>query len=233
MSKILIIEDEVSLAEALKYTLGKEGYDVDIAHDGAEGLERFTRAGADLLVLDLMLPTMDGLKICRRVRAVSSAPIIMLTAKDSDVDEILGLEMGADDYITKPFNMRTLTTRVKAVLRRSAEGPAAGEGSVSWGDIAMNREKHEVIVRGRQVRLTPIEYRILEVLLMRPGKVVGREKMLDVVWGGYYGSGRTLDVHIRHLREKIERDPARPVYVTTVRGTGYKLGVPAEERTNA
>jgi len=233
MKRILIIEDEVPLAEALKYTLQKEGYEVAIASDGAAGLERFTRDGADLLILDLMLPSMDGLEVCRRVRQASTVPIIMLTAKDSDVDEILGLEMGADDYVTKPFNMRTLITRVKTVLRRiRKEAPAAGEEALRWGDIVMDGGRHEVTVRGEPVELTPTEYRLLEVFLRRPGKALTRQKIMVEVWGDYYGSTKTLDVHVRHLREKVELDPAHPQYVTTVRGTGYKLGVP-KERSSA
>jgi two-component system response regulator RegX3 len=229
MKNILIIEDEIPLAEALKYTLGKEGYSVEIAHDGAEGFERFARDRADLVLLDLMLPSMDGLEICRRIRLDSSVPIIMLTAKDSDVDEILGLEMGADDYVTKPFNMRTLITRVKAVLRRASEERALAEGSepLRCGDLTMDREKHEVRVRGDAVELTPTEYRLLEMLMMRPGKVVPRGQILSAVWDGFYGSSKTLDVHVRHLRKKVEEDPAHPVYIRTVRGMGYKLTGPA------
>jgi len=234
MKKILIIEDEVPLAEALKYTLGKEGYEVNIAHDGAEGLERFGRDGADLILLDIMLPHVDGLEVCRRIRLGSPVPIIMLTAKDAEVDEILGLEMGADDYITKPFNMRTLITRVKAVLRRSGEAHGHdAKASITRGDITMDREKHEVTARGAPVKLTPTEYRLLEALMLRPGKVIGRGQLLTAVWGEFYGSGKTLDVHVRHLREKVEADPAHPVYVLTVRGTGYKLGAPSGEAANA
>jgi two-component system response regulator RegX3 len=161
----------------------------------------------------------------------------MLTAKDSDVDEILGLEMGADDYVTKPFNMRTLITRVKTVLRRSRDAAAAagesGDEAIRWGEIVMDREKHEVSVRGALVQLTPTEYRLLQFLLTRPGKALTRQKIMEEVWGDFYGSGKTLDVHVRHLREKVEADPAHPVYVTTVRGTGYKLEAPDKERASA
>jgi two-component system, OmpR family, response regulator RegX3 len=226
MKTILIIEDEVPLAEALKYTLGREGYAAELAHDGARGLELFERDGADLVLLDIMLPVKDGLEVCRTIRRSSSVPIIMVTAKDSDVDEILGLEMGADDYITKPFNMRTLVTRIRAVLRRAGEERERVEGSqpLRWGDILMDRDKHEVEVRGEAIELTPIEYSLLEVLLSRPTKVMPRTQILQAVWGDFYGSGKTLDVHVRHLREKIEEDPANPVYIKTVRGMGYKLG---------
>jgi two-component system, OmpR family, response regulator RegX3 len=234
MKTILIIEDEVPLAEALKYTLGREGYATELAHDGATGLELFERDGADLVLLDIMLPVKDGLEVCRTIRRSSSVPIIMVTAKDSDVDEILGLEMGADDYITKPFNARTLVTRIRAVLRRAGEEREVAEGTepLEWGDIVMDRDKHEVTVRGEAVDLTPIEYALLELLLSRPTKVMPRTQILQVVWGDFYGSGKTLDVHVRHLREKIEEDPANPVYIQTVRGMGYKLGAVSREGTD-
>ncbi|HEY5493221.1 MAG TPA: response regulator transcription factor [Candidatus Anoxymicrobiaceae bacterium] len=225
MKKILIIEDEVPLAEALKYTLGKEGYGVGIAHDGAAGLEMFRRDGADLLILDLMLPSMDGLEICRRIRADSTVPIIMVTAKDSEMDEIVGLEIGADDYVTKPFNMRTLITRVRAVLRRQEKHEPLADERIACGDIIMDGGRHEVTVRGAPVQLTPTEYGVLELLIKKQDKVVSRRQILNSVWGDYYGSGKTLDVHVRHLREKIEEDPARPSRLLTVRGAGYKLAV--------
>lgn len=226
MKKILIIEDEVPLAEALKYTLGKEGYGVEVAHDGAAGLETFRREGADLLILDLMLPSLDGLEICRRIRADSTVPIIMVTAKDSEMDEIVGLEIGADDYVTKPFNMRTLITRVKAVLRRQEKHEPLADERIVCGDIVMDGGRHEVTVRGAPVRLTPTEYGVLELLMRKQGRVVSRPQILNNVWGDYYGSGKTLDVHVRHLREKIEEDPARPTRLLTVRGAGYKLVTP-------
>jgi two-component system response regulator RegX3 len=234
MPKILIIEDETPLADALSYTLGAEGYEVETSPDGALGLELFRRGGFDLLILDLMLPSVDGLEICRRVRAESSVPIIMLTAKDSDVDEILGLEMGADDYVTKPFNMRALITRIKAVLRRGlAEAAGREQETVVCGDIIMDRGRHEVTARGEVVDLTPTEYLLLEMLMARPGRVMGRRQLLDGVWNDYYGSGKTLDVHIRHLRKKIEADPSRPALIVTVRGTGYKLVAGRGEKADA
>lgn len=228
MNRILIIEDEKTLAEALKYTLGKEGYEVEVAHDGSEGLAAFERDGADLLLLDIMLPGIDGLEVCKRIRLASDVPIMMLTAKDSDVDEVLGLEIGADDYITKPFNMRTLLARIKTVLRRTGEkAPSNADSAISTvGDIVLDRDRHEVTVRGEVTELTPTEYRLLEVMMQRRDKVVPREHLLTAVWGDFYGSSKTLDVHMRHLREKIEPDPANPVYVKTVRGTGYKLVAP-------
>ena len=228
MKKILIIEDEEPLAEALKYTLDKEGYRVATAYDGAAGLEKYRAEGGDLIVLDLMLPVMDGLEVCKRVRAVSNVPILMLTAKDSDLDEVLGLEVGADDYVTKPFDMRKLLARIKALLRRSAGGEESPGKRLEWAGIVMDTEKHEVTAGGKAVHLTPTEYRLLELLMQRPGRVLSREYILDSVWEGYYGSSKTLDVHVRHLREKLETDPSRPRLVKTVRGTGYRLDRPAD-----
>lgn len=227
MKRILLIEDEEPLAEALEYTLGKEGYEVEISGDGSAGLEKFLEGGFDLVVLDLMLPSMDGLEVCRRIRTASATPILMLTAKDSEVDEVVGLELGADDYITKPFSTRNLIARIRAVLRRA--GGSAGEepDRLTCGDLVMDCDKHEVYLSGGQVHLTPIEYRILEGMMRRPGKALAREFLLNVVWeGDFYGSPKTLDVHIRHLREKIEKDPASPAYIQTVRGLGYRLEAP-------
>jgi two-component system response regulator RegX3 len=228
MKNILIIEDEETLVEALKYTLGREGYRVDAAYDGAAGLVRFTARGADLILLDLMLPKMDGLEVCKRVRASSNVPILMLTAKDTDLDEVLGLEIGADDYVTKPFDMRKLLARIKALLRRSADEQQSPGGRLECAGIVMDTEKHEVTVAGSAVYLTPTEYRLLELLLRRPGRVLSREYILDSMWDGYYGSSKTLDVHVRHLREKLEEDPSHPRFIKTVRGAGYKLEGPAE-----
>ncbi len=231
MKKILIIEDEEPLAEALRYTLGKEGYQVEVSLDGARGLERFRNDGADLVVLDLMLPGMDGLDVCKRIRSESRVPILMLTAKDSDLDEVLGLEMGADDYVTKPFDTRKLIARIKALLRRSGEsehlGPPADR--FVWAGLTMDIQKHEVSVDGKPVHLTQTEYKVLELLMRRPGRVVTREALLNDLWDGYYGSSKTLDVHIRHLREKVEKDPSRPLLIKTVRGTGYRLDKPRED----
>lgn len=224
MKKILVIEDEAPLAEALKYTLEKEGYEVEVAGDGALGLERFKAGGIDLVLLDLMLPTMDGLEVCKRIRVESSVPILILTAKDSDIDEVLGLEMGADDYVTKPFNMRKLIARLKALLRRVEGEESASSGAVECGDIKMDLEKHEVYLEMNLIYLTPLEFRLLELFMRRPGKALSREYLVNQVWeGGFYGSTKTLDVHIRHLRKKIEQDPSAPRYIKTVRGIGYKL----------
>lgn len=228
MKKILIIEDEPSMAEAIEYTLVREGYLVDIATDGGEGIERFNRDGADLVLLDLMLPVVDGLEVCKQIRSTSAVPILMLTAKDSDIDEVLGLEMGADDYVTKPFNTRKLVARIKAVLRRG--GNREEERVLECGGITMDTEKHQVSVEGEPVDLTPIEYRILEAFMRSRGKALSREFLLNRVWSGdFYGSPKTLDVHIRHLREKVEEDPACPLYIVTVRGMGYRLDKPGGE----
>ncbi|MBC7230390.1 MAG: response regulator transcription factor [Actinobacteria bacterium] len=234
MKKILIIEDERPLAEAVEFSLEKEGYEVDIALDGEKGWAMFSGSDYDLILLDLMLPGLDGMEICRRVRGAGSTPVIMLTAKDADVDKILGLEMGADDYITKPFNMRELVARVRAVLRR-----AAGEGVASTsrtkrlaaGDIVLDADRHEVTVGGKVVEMPLMEYRLLELFMRNPGKALGREYLLNKAWeGDFYGQTKTLDVHIRRLREKIEEDPANPRHIITVRGVGYRFEAGGAER---
>ncbi|MCG2819083.1 MAG: response regulator transcription factor, partial [Actinomycetia bacterium] len=195
------------------------------------GLDRFQRAGADLILLDLMLPVVDGLEVCKRVRSASTVPILILTARDSDIDEVLGLELGADDYVTKPFNTRKLIARIKAVLRRGDSREEEERGLLEWGGITMDLEKHQVLLGGEIIHLTPLEYRILEALMRRPGKALPREFLLNAVWSGeFYGSPKTLDVHIRHLREKLEDDPASPRYIETVRGVGYRLEKPPEEQ---
>jgi two-component system, OmpR family, response regulator RegX3 len=229
MKKILIIEDEEPLAEALKYTLGREGYSVEVALDGAAGLEKYRVQGPDLVLLDLMLPVVDGLEVCKRIRTGSRVPILMLTAKDSDLDEVLGLEIGADDYVTKPFDMRKLMARIKALLRRSSPAEETGGQRLEWVGVEMDLDKHEVTVDGAAVHLTPTEYRLLEQFMRRPGKVLTREQLLDRLWDGFYGSSKTLDVHIRHLREKIEADPSQPRLIRTVRGAGYRLDRPRED----
>lgn len=225
MKRILIIEDERPLAEAVAFSLEKEGFRVDIALDGESGWRRCRGGGYDLVLLDLMLPGVDGMEICRRLRKESDIPVIMLTAKDSDVDKVLGLEMGADDYVTKPFNMRELLARVKAVLRRWArEQEEAGGGLLRAGDIVLDRERHEVKVGGRVVEMPLMEYRLLELFMRHPGKALPREYLLSQVWeGDYYGQSKTLEVHIRRLREKIEADPSHPSRIITVRGVGYRF----------
>lgn len=227
MKRILIIEDEKTLAEALEYTLTREGYDVRLAYDGAAGLDRFKRDGADLILLDLMLPEIDGLEVCRQVRAESKVPILILTAKDSDIDEVLGLEMGADDYVTKPFNTRMLIARIRALLRRAGTVTGVETGRIEWGELALDREGYECYLNGSKVNLTPLEYKLLELFMKHPGKALSRETLLNTAWeGDFYGSPKTLDVHIRHLREKIEENPNDPEYIETVRGVGYRLGKP-------
>jgi two-component system response regulator RegX3 len=225
MKRILIIEDERPLAEAVEFSLQKEGYEVDIALDGESGWSKCESGSYDLILLDLMLPGVDGMEICRRIRQLGVTPVIMLTAKDSDVDKILGLEMGADDYVTKPFNMRELVARVRAVLRRAkAQEQERNEGRIETEDIVIDKERHEVKVAGEVVDMPLMEYRLLELFMRNPGKALAREYLLNKAWeGDFYGQTKTLDVHIRRLREKIERDPANPVHIITVRGIGYRF----------
>jgi len=225
MKKILIIEDERPLAEAVEFSLRKEGYEVDIALDGESGWTKYEKGTYDLILLDLMLPGVDGMEICRRIGRQGMTPVIMLTAKDSDVDKILGLEMGADDYVTKPFNMRELAARVKAVLRRVGSGePERVGGRMQVGDIVIDGERHEVVVDGSVVDMPLMEYRLLELFMRNPGKALAREYLLNKAWeGDFYGQTKTLDVHIRRLREKIEKDPAHPERIITVRGIGYRF----------
>lgn len=225
MKRILIIEDERPMAEAIEFSLKKEGYDVDIALDGEAGWKMCESGAHDLILLDLMLPGVDGIEICRRVRQEHSTPVIILTARDTDVDKILGLEMGADDYITKPFNMRELLARVKAVLRRvKAEKEDPSKRRLEAGEIAIDGERHEVKVSGDVVEMPLMEYRLLEIFLKNPGKALPREHLIGKAWGGdFYGQTKTLDVHIRRLREKIEKDPAKPEHIVTVRGVGYRF----------
>ena len=225
LQRILIIEDERPLAEAVEFSLEKEGYEVDIALDGETGWRMCEGGEYDLILLDLMLPGMDGMEICRSIRKESATPVIMLTAKDSDVDKILGLEMGADDYVTKPFNMRELVARVRAVLRRAkTEEPQRTGGRLQVGDIVIDMERHEVVVDEKVVEMPLMEYRLLELFMRNPGKALAREYLLNKAWeGDFYGQTKTLDVHIRRLREKIEKDPANPERIITVRGVGYRF----------
>ena len=224
MPRILLIEDEESLGEALEYQLGREGYAVERATNGAEGLARFKTAGADLLLLDLMLPGLSGEDICKEIRKSSSVPIIMLTARDTEIDKVVGLEIGADDYITKPFSTRELLARIKAVLRRvTSEGAAEGR-VLEGGGIRLDPERFEVTVRNEHVHLPRKEFELLEFLMENPGRVLTRETLIDRIWGAdYFGDTRTLDVHIKRLRTKCELDPRSPQHLTTVRGLGYKF----------
>lgn len=224
--RILLVDDEQSVQELLSYPLRKDGYEVVQARDGKEALELFGESEFDLVVLDVMMPRMDGLECCRRLRASSPVPIIMLTAKSEEVDKIVGLELGADDYITKPFSVRELRSRVKALLRRSAMArePDDGEGVIEEGALRIDPLKRTVTVDGEPVELTFVEFEILMALAGSPGRVWSRDQLLGQVWGGSdYRDPRTIDVHIRHLREKIEKEPASPEYLLTVRGVGYRF----------
>ncbi|MGI8803407.1 MAG: response regulator [Solirubrobacteraceae bacterium] len=227
--RILLVDDEQSILTLLSYPLRKDGYEVVRAVDGAEALARFGEREFDLVVLDVMMPRVDGLEACRRLRAISPVPIIMLTAKSEEIDKVLGLELGADDYITKPFSMREFRSRVKAALRRaslSAQTPAPGpaEPTLAAGELALDAAKRSVRVRGELVQTTFVEFEILAAMLREPGRVFTREALLERIWGDSdYRDPRTIDVHIRHLREKLERDPKEPEYVFTVRGVGYRF----------
>ena len=225
MTSILIIEDEKPMADAIRYSLEAEGFEVEIATDGEQGLRRFDEGRYDLVVLDLMLPGMDGLEICKRVRLAGITPVIMLTAKDSEMDRVLGLELGADDYITKPFSMRELTARVRAVMRRSQASEAARAHKVlESGDVSLDVERHEVTARGRVVDVALTEFRLLELFLENSGRVLSREYLISAGWGGeFYAQNKALDVHIRRLRERLEEDPSNPLRIITVRGVGYRF----------
>lgn len=227
MKKILLIEDEDVMCEAIEYSLSREGFEVRRASNGIEGLQMFRSDPPDLVLLDLMLPELDGFEVCREIRKESAVPILMITAKDSEVDEIVGLEIGADDYVRKPFNMRALIARIKALLRRGEREVKDTEAPVVAGEIELNPDRQELNVRGRRVTLTPMEYKVIEYLMRNAGKTVSREVLLNHMWGGsFFGVPKTLDVHIRHLREKIERDASNPEYLKTVRGFGYRFEPP-------
>lgn len=223
---VLIIEDEQPIVDILKFNLEKEGYIVFEAMDGVTGLDYALSKSPDLILLDVMLPGMDGFEICKKVREKSSVPIIMLTARDEEVDKVLGLELGADDYMTKPFSIRELTARVKANLRRTAadtnQTPASGADTIVSGELSINTERYEVRKRGEVIEITLREFELLKFLAMQPQKIFTRETLLEKVWGyEYYGDVRTVDVTIRRLREKIEDDPGMPHYIITKRGVGY------------
>ena len=227
-ARILLVDDEQSIQTLLSYPLRKDGYDVVRASDGREALDRFTEQAFDLVVLDVMLPLIDGLEVCRRLRARSSVPIIMLTAKSEEIDKVLGLELGADDYITKPFSMREFRSRVKAALRRADMAPRAetadDEPALEVGDLSIDFAKRRVALRGGDVRLTFVEFEILGALARDAGRVFSRDQLLSRIWGdAAYRDPRTIDVHIRHLREKLERDAKEPEYIFTVRGVGYRF----------
>jgi DNA-binding response OmpR family regulator len=225
-ARILLVDDEQAVQTLLTYPLRKEGYDVVGATDGQEALDRFAEQRFDLVVLDIMLPKLDGIEVCRRMRTRSQVPIIMLTAKGDEIDKVVGLEIGADDYITKPFSVREFRSRVKAALRRgdmAGRGPV-GEEPIKAGELQIDPERRTCQVRGEQVELTYVEFEILSALASSPGRVFSREMLLEHVWGdSTYRDPRTVDVHIRHLREKLERDAKHPEYLFTVRGVGYRF----------
>ena len=226
MSKILIVEDESSFSEALAFLLGKEGFETVVAEDGRQALDTFSREGADLILLDLMIPEVSGVEVCRTIRTTSNVPIIMLTAKDAEIDKVVGLELGADDYVTKPYSSRELIARIKAVLRRGVaeDGSIQEQDLMEVGPVRLNIGKHQVSVNGSPVALPLKEFELLEFLMRNSGRVLTRSQLIDRVWGGdYYGDTKTLDVHIKRLRAKIEDDPANPVLIQTIRGLGYKL----------
>jgi len=227
MTRILVVEDEVSFSDPLSYLLTKEGYDVAVAETGPDALAEFDRAGADLVLLDLMLPGLSGVDVCRTIRQKSSVPIIMLTAKDSEIDKVVGLEIGADDYVTKPYSSRELLARIKAVLRRLQEPEDLLPSTLEAGPVRMDVERHTVAVDGRPVSLPLKEFELLEMLLRNAGRVLTRMQLIDRVWGSdYVGDTKTLDVHIKRLRAKIEPDPGSPRHIVTVRGLGYKYEAP-------
>ena len=224
MTRILIVEDEPSLSDPLSFLLQREGYDTEIAGDGRAALTAFDRAGADLVLLDLMLPGLSGTEVCRELRTRSSVPIIMLTAKDSEVDIVVGLELGADDYVTKPYSSRELLARIRAVLRRRIDLEADDGGIVEVGAVRMDVERHSVSVEGREVNMPLKEFELLELLLRNAGRVLTRGQLIDRVWGSdYFGDTKTLDVHIKRIRSKIEQSPSEPTRLVTVRGLGYRF----------
>ena len=227
MTKILIIEDEISFSEALSFLLEKEGFETRVSETGKQGIAAFNEEQFDLVLLDLMIPEISGIDVCRTIRTSSNIPIIMLTAKDSEVDKVVGLELGADDYVTKPYSARELVARIKAVLRRGISDDSNGSESIgihSVGGIRMDIERHQVTVKGALIPLPLKEFELLEFLMRNSGRVLTRGQLIDRVWGGdYYGDTKTLDVHIKRLRSKIEDDPANPVLIQTIRGLGYKF----------
>ncbi|WP_148572881.1 response regulator transcription factor [Nocardioides caldifontis] len=223
MTRVLVVEDEESYSDALSYMLRKEGFQVAVAATGTTALEEFDRNGADIVLLDLMLPELSGTEVCRRIRQSSNVPVIMVTAKDDEVDKVVGLELGADDYVTKPYSPRELVARIRAVLRRGAE-PEPAAPTLQAGPVRMDVERHVVSVRGEEVPMPLKEFELLELLLRNAGRVLTRGQLIDRVWGAdYVGDTKTLDVHVKRLRAKIEDDPGHPVHLLTVRGLGYKL----------
>ncbi|AJW79883.1 MULTISPECIES: response regulator transcription factor [Clavibacter] len=224
MTRIMLVEDEASLSEPLAFLLQREGYEVDVVEDGPAAVAAFDRDGADLILLDLMLPGLPGTEVCREIRTRSAVPIIMLTAKDSEVDIVVGLELGADDYVTKPYSTRELLARIRAVLRRRVEVDDEPLNVLEVGSVRMDVERHTVEVDGREIAMPLKEFELLELLLRNAGRVLTRGQLIDRVWGSdYFGDTKTLDVHIKRIRSKIEREPSDPVLLVTVRGLGYRF----------
>jgi two-component system, OmpR family, response regulator RegX3 len=224
MTRILIVEDEPSLSEPLAYLLGREGYETTIVADGLAAVAEFDRNGSDLVLLDLMLPGMAGTEVCKEIRTRSAVPIIMLTAKDSEVDIVVGLELGADDYVTKPYSTRELLARIRAVLRRKTEPETEDDTVLQAGDVRMDIERHTVSVQGVDTPMPLKEFELLELLMRNAGRVLTRGQLIDRVWGSdYFGDTKTLDVHIKRIRSKIEDDPSDPKALVTVRGLGYRF----------
>ena len=223
MTRVLVVEDEESYRDALAYMLGKEGFEVSVAATGPDALAEFDRNGADIVLLDLMLPGLPGTEVCRRLRQVSPVPVIVVSAKDSEIDKVVGLELGADDYVTKPYSPRELVARIRAVLRRGTEATETVEGALESGPVRMDVDRHVVSVGGTDVRLPLKEFELLEMFLRNTGRVLTRGQLIDRVWGAdYVGDTKTLDVHVKRIRAKIEPDPASPRHLVTVRGLGYK-----------
>jgi two-component system response regulator RegX3 len=224
VTRVLVVEDEESISDPLSYLLRQEGFEVAVAATGPEGLAEYDRGGADIVLLDLMLPGLPGTEVCRALRARSSVPVIMLTARDSEIDKVVGLELGADDYVTKPFSSRELVARVRAVLRRRGEPEEVVAGALEAGPVRMDVERHVVSVDGQPVPMPLKEFELLEVLLRNAGRVLTRSQLIDRVWGAdYVGDTKTLDVHVKRLRAKLEPDPSAPQHLLTVRGLGYKF----------
>ena len=226
MTRVLIVEDEDSFSEAMSFMLRKEGFEVLVANNGALAIEEFDRTGADIVLLDLMLPGLSGTEVCREIRKRSNVPVIMVTAKDSEIDKVVGLELGADDYVTKPFSSRELIARIKAVLRRAGTEIEDASDILELGAVRIDVERHIVSVEGQQIKLPLKEFDLLLMLMRNAGRVLTRGQLIDRIWGSdYVGDTKTLDVHIKRLRAKIEKDPANPIHLMTVRGLGYKFDV--------
>jgi two-component system, OmpR family, response regulator RegX3 len=224
VTRILVVEDEESLSDPLSYMLRKEGFEVSLAATGPAALDQFDRHGADLVLLDLMLPGLSGTEVCRQLRSRSSVPVIMLTAKDGEIDKVVGLELGADDYVTKPYSARELVARIRAVLRRHGEPEELVATTVEAGPVRLDVDRHVVSVRGEQVNMPLKEFELLELLLRNAGRVLTRGQLIDRVWGSdYVGDTKTLDVHVKRLRAKVEPDPGSPRHIVTIRGLGYRF----------